>query len=152
MQEVSPAKQLYPSHASPRPPLQKAKKQFRHEEPDLLISRGVDLMARRNYSEAEVIFREVLKKDPNNPLALNNLAAIMVVKKRFDRADMLLNQALPKAKGYMVDTNRIVSIGNICHAFKPAAGGTKQQELEPLLKMNIEMIKNYFLNLTRPVR
>ena len=67
----------------------------------------------------------------------------MVAEKKFDKADTYLNQALPKAKGYMVQVNRVCTVGNICSAFKPVAGATGNQDLEPLIKMNIEMVKGY---------
>jgi hypothetical protein len=85
----------------------------------------------------------VLAKDPGNPLALNNLAAVMVKKKKFDKADTYLNQSLPRAKGYMVQINRVCQVGGICLAFKPVVGGTGNQELAPLVMLNIDMVKQY---------
>ena len=65
----------------------------------------------------------------------------MVAEKKFDKADTLLNQALPKAKGYQVQVNRVCTVGNICMAFKPVAGGTGNRTWKPQIKMNIEMVK-----------
>jgi len=102
-----------------------------------------ELLSKAKYAQAEKLLNKVLAKDPGNPLALNNLASVMVGMKKFDKADTYLNQALPKAKGYMVQVNRVCTVGNICMAFKPVAGGTGNQDLEPLIKMNIEMVKGY---------
>ena len=102
-----------------------------------------DLIEKKQYKKADAILDKVLAKDPGNPLALNNKAAIMVSEKKFDKADTFLNQALPKAKGYMVQVNRVCTVGNICRAFKPVTSGTGNQDLEPLIKMNIEMVKGY---------
>ncbi len=102
-----------------------------------------EMINKQQYKKAETLLSAVLQKDPGNPLALNNLAAVMVAEKKFDKADTYLNQALPKAKGYMVQVNRVCTVGNICSAFKPVAGGTGNQDLEPLVKMNIEMVKSY---------
>jgi tetratricopeptide (TPR) repeat protein len=99
------------------------------------------LIEAKKYDNAQKLLDKVLAKDPGNPLALNNLASVMVSQKKFDKADTLLNQALPKAKGYMIQVNRVCTVGNICMAFKPVAGGTGNQDLEPLIKMNIEMVK-----------
>ena len=107
------------------------------------LSDSYELLAKQKYPQAEKLLNAVLAKDPGNPLALNNLAAVMVGEKKFDKADTLLNQALPRAKGYMVQINRVCTVGNICMAFKPVAGGTGNQDLEPLIKMNIEMVKGY---------
>ncbi len=102
-----------------------------------------DQIEKKQYKKADAILDKVLAKDPGNPLALNNKASIMVSEKKFDKADTYLNQALGKAKGYMVQVNRVCSVGNICLAFKPVASGTGNQDLEPLIKMNIEMVKGY---------
>ena len=102
-----------------------------------------ELLSKAKYAQAEKLLNKVLAKDPGNPLALNNLASVMVGMKKFDKADTYLNQALPKAKGYMVQVNRVCTVGNICMAFKPVSGGTGNQDLEPLIKMNIEMVKGY---------
>ncbi len=107
------------------------------------LSDSYELLSKQKYAPAETLLNKVLAKDPGNPLALNNLAAVMVGMKKFDKADTYLNQALPKAKGYMVQVNRVCTVGNICMAFKPVAGGTGNQDLEPLIKMNIEMVKGY---------
>ena len=102
-----------------------------------------DQIEKKQYKKAEAVLDQVLAKDPGNPLALNNKAAVMVAEKKFDKADTYLNQALPKAKGYMVQVNRVCSVGGICLAFKPVTGGTGNQDLEPLIQMNIEMVKGY---------
>jgi predicted Zn-dependent protease len=102
-----------------------------------------EMIQHQKYAQAEKLLKGVLAKDPGNPLALNNMASVMVGEKKFDKADTYLNQALPKAKGYMVQVNRVCTVGNICMAFKPVAGGTGNQDLEPLIKMNIEMVKGY---------
>jgi len=108
-----------------------------------LLLDSYDLIEKKQYKKAEALLDQVLAKDPGNPLALNNKASIMVAEKKFDKADTYLNQALPKAKGYMVQVNRVCSVGGICLAFKPVAGGTGNQDLEPLIQMNIEMVKGY---------
>ncbi len=107
------------------------------------LLQSYDMIEKKQYKKAEVILNKILAEDPGNPLALNNLASVMVAEKKFDKADTYLNQALPKAKGYMVQVNRVCSVGNICLAFKPVSGGTGNQDLEPLIKMNIEMVKGY---------
>jgi len=107
------------------------------------LSDSFELLSKQKYAQAEKILNKVLEQDPGNPLALNNLASVMVGMKKFDKADTYLNQALPKAKGYMVQVNRVCTVGNICMAFKPVSGGTGNQDLEPLIKMNIEMVKGY---------
>ena len=102
-----------------------------------------EMINKHQYKKAADLLNKVLAKDPGNPLALNNLAAVMVAEKKFDKADTYLNQALPRSKGYMVQVNRVCTVGNICSAFKPVAGSAGNQDLEPLIKVNIEMVKDY---------
>lgn len=108
-----------------------------------MLMSSFELMEKGKYDKAKKLLDKVLAKDPGNPLALNNLAAIMVKQNKFDKADTYLNQALARAKGYMVQVNRVCQVRGICVAFKPAKGGTGNQELEPLVKMNINMVKQY---------
>ncbi len=100
-----------------------------------------NLIEAKKYAQAQKLLDKVLEQDPGNPLALNNLASVMVAEKKFDKADTYLNQALGKAKGYMVQVNRVCTVGNICMAFKPVPGATGNMDLEAQIKMNIEMVK-----------
>lgn len=102
-----------------------------------------EMMEKGKFAEAQKLLEKVLQKDPGNPLALNNLAAVMVKAKKFDKAETYLNQALPRAKGYMVQVNRVCQVGGICVAFKPVTAGSGNQELAPLVMLNIEMVKAY---------
>ncbi|MBM4285241.1 MAG: tetratricopeptide repeat protein [Deltaproteobacteria bacterium] len=108
-----------------------------------MLMASFDLMEKGKFDKALKMLEQVLQKDPGNPLGLNNMAAIMVKQKKLDKADTLLNQALPRAKGYMVQVNRVCQIGGICLAFKPVTAGTGNQELAPLIMMNIDMVKQH---------
>lgn len=110
---------------------------------DKILFVSYAFMEQGKLSTSQKLLDKVLQLDPGNPIALNNLAAIMVAEKKFDKADTYLNQALGKAKEYKVEVNRACFVGNICLAFKPVSGGTGNQDLEPLIKMNIEMVKGY---------
>jgi tetratricopeptide (TPR) repeat protein len=108
-----------------------------------MLMTSFEMMEKGKFKEAQAVLEKVLQKDPGNPLALNNLAAVMVKAKKFDKADTYLNQALPRAKGYMVQVNRVCQVGGICLAFKPVTAGTGNQELAPLVMLNIDMVKQY---------
>lgn len=120
-----------------------AKKAEKEMDVGKALMDSYELLSKTKYAQAEKLLNKVLEKDPGNPLALNNLAAVMVGMKKFDKADTYLNQALPRAKGYMVQVNRVCQVGGICVAFKPVTAGTGNQELEPLVKLNIDMVKQY---------
>jgi tetratricopeptide (TPR) repeat protein len=113
------------------------------KDADAMLLESYDLLEKGKFDAAEKMLNEILAKDPGNPLALNNLAAVMVKKQKFDKADTYLNQSLPRAKGYMVQINRVCQVGGICLAFKPVVGGTGNQELAPLVMLNIDMVKQY---------
>ncbi|MBI4644051.1 MAG: tetratricopeptide repeat protein [Deltaproteobacteria bacterium] len=121
----------------------KAKKAAKEMDVGQMLMTSFELMEKGKFPEAQKMLDKVLAKDPGNPLALNNMAAIMVKQNKFDKADTYLNQSLARAKGYMVQVNRVCQVRGICVAFKPAAGGSGNQELEPLVKMNIDMVKQY---------
>ena len=122
---------------------QAAKKAAPEMDVNKLLFASFDLMEKGKMPQAQKMLEDVLKKDPGNPLALNNLAAVMVKMKKFDKADTYLNQAMPRAKGYMVQINRVCQVDGICVAFKPVTAGTGNQELAPLVMLNIEMVKAY---------
>ncbi|MFZ5453416.1 MAG: tetratricopeptide repeat protein [Thermodesulfobacteriota bacterium] len=121
----------------------KAKKAKKEMDVGTMLMESFELMNKGKFPQAQKLLDTVLAKDPGNPLALNNMAAIMVKQNKFDKADTYLNQALTRAKGYMVQVNRVCQVRGICVAFKPAAGGAGNQELEPLIKLNINMVKQY---------
>ena len=106
-----------------------------------MLIKSFDMIEKNKFKDADKMLDAILAKDPGNPLALNNKAAVMVKMNKFDKADTYLNQALPRAKGYMVGVNRVCQVGGICLAFKPVSGGTGNQDLEPLIKLNIDMVK-----------
>jgi tetratricopeptide (TPR) repeat protein len=121
----------------------KPKKPAKEMDVGEMLMASFEMMEKGKFEAAQKLLDKVLAKDPGNPLALNNMAAIMVKQNKFDKADTYLNQSLARAKGYMVQVNRVCQVRGICVAFKPAAGGSGNQELEPLVKMNIDMVKQY---------
>ena len=121
----------------------KAKKAEKEMDVGAMLLKSFDLLESGKVPQAQKMLDQVLQKDPGNPLALNNMAAVMVKQKKFDKAYTYLNQALPKAKGYMVQINRVCTVGGICSAFKPVEKGVGNQDLEPLIKINIDMVKQY---------
>ena len=121
----------------------KPKKPAKEMDVGEMLMASFEMMEKGKFEAAQKLLDKVLAKDPGNPLALNNMAAIMVKQNKFDKADTYLNQSLARAKGYMVQVNRVCQVRGICVAFKPAAGGAGNQELEPMVKMNIDMVKQY---------
>ncbi len=106
-----------------------------------LMIESYDLMAAGKLDQARDIYLKVLKIDRGNPLALNNLGAIMFKQGKFRDALEYFNQALKKAKGYKVQVNPVCDVGGSCLAFKPSDPVYANQDLEPLIKDNIKVVK-----------
>jgi tetratricopeptide (TPR) repeat protein len=108
------------------------------------LVKSYDLLEAGNLAEAKKIYEGLLAKYPDNPLILNNLGAIYAKEKDYQRALNFLERALPKAKGYKVLVNRVCDLEGICLAFRPAAVAYGNHDLEPLIAINIEMVKAKF--------
>ncbi len=106
-----------------------------------MMIESYDLLEAGKVDEAQKLYEQALKEDPGNPLALNNLGAIMVKKGKEAAALSYLRQALLKAKGYKLRVNRVCAVNGVCLAFRPLQEVYGDQDLEPLIRMNIEMIK-----------
>ena len=100
-----------------------------------------DFLEAGQMDEAKAIFQDILQRDPGNPLALNNLAAVMVKEKKYQEALHYLEQALPRARGYKVRVNRVCAVDGLCLAFRPLQEVYGDQDLEPLVKLNIDLVK-----------
>ncbi len=106
-----------------------------------ILSRGYCLFIAGKYKEAEKEFQLALQKDPGNPVALNDLAAVYVKENKLDKADTLLKEALPRAKGYKILVNRVCGVQDICLALEPYKVGSGNQDLGELVQMNINMVE-----------
>lgn len=108
------------------------------------LVKSYDLLEAGNLAAAKKIYEAVLKKHPENPIALNNLGAIYAREKDYQRSLNCLERALPKAKGYKVLVNRVCDVDKVCLAFRPAAVEYGNHDLEGLIAVNIEMVKAKF--------
>lgn len=110
---------------------------------DLMASlvKNYDLLEAGKLAEAKKVFEDILAKYPDNPLALNNLGAIYVKEQDYPQALKYLERALSKARGYKVLVNRVCDVDRICLAFRPGAVEYGTQDLEPLIALNIDMVK-----------
>ena len=106
-----------------------------------LLVESYDLLEAGKLAEAQAIFARILKKAPDNPLALNNYGALLVKQGKDAQGLKYLEKALPLAKGYKVKVNRVCEVNRLCLAFRPLQAEYGDQELEPLIKLNIEMVR-----------
>ena len=106
-----------------------------------MLVESYDLLEAGKLDQAKSIFEKLLKQDPNNPLVLNNFAAVLAKEQKYGEALKYLEQALPRARGYRVKVNRVCGRESFCLAFRPAAAVYGDQELAPLVQTNLEMVK-----------
>jgi tetratricopeptide (TPR) repeat protein len=106
-----------------------------------MMIESYDLMAAGKLDQAQEVYLKVLKVDPGNPLALNNLGAIRFKQGKPQEALDYFNQALAKAKGYKVRVNPVCDVGGSCLAFRPSDPVYANQGLAPLIKDNIKVVK-----------
>ncbi|MHB8068172.1 MAG: tetratricopeptide repeat protein [Desulfobaccales bacterium] len=106
-----------------------------------MMVQSYDLLEAGKIDEAQKIYEQALKEDPANPLALNNLGAIMVSKGKNAEALSYLQKALANAKGYRVKVNRVCAVNGICLAFRPLQEVYGNRELAPLIRLNIQLVK-----------
>ncbi len=111
--------------------------------PDQAVSlnAGYELLEKGETAKAQRVYEEMLRKYPGNPVALNNLAAILAKKGRYGEALNYLDQALSRAKGYKVMVDRVCDIESICTVFRVSPNSMGGGDLEDLIKTNILMVK-----------
>jgi tetratricopeptide (TPR) repeat protein len=105
------------------------------------INAGYDLLEQGKYDQAQKIYEEILQKQPDHPIALNNLAAISCKQGKFEQALAQLQRALPKAGGFKITLNRVCSVDGVCAAFRQSTDNFGQENLEDLIKSNILMVQ-----------
>jgi Tfp pilus assembly protein PilF len=104
------------------------------------LNSGFDLLEQGNFDQAQKVFDEVLRQDPGHPLALNNLAAILVKQGKYDQALACLKQALPRSKDFKVALNRVCNVDGVCAARRPGEEKFGTENLEGVVKSNILMV------------
>ena len=106
-----------------------------------MLVESYDLLEAGKLAEAQKIYEQILKQDPGNPLALNNLGAIKVKENKFPEALAYLSQALDRAQGYKLKVNRVCDMQGLCLAFRPLEAVYGNQDLAPLVQLNLNLVK-----------
>jgi len=106
-----------------------------------MLVESYDLLEAGKLAEAQKIYEQILQQDPGNPLALNNLGAIKVKENKFPEALAYLSQALPRAQTYTLKVNRVCDMQGLCLAFRPLEAVYGDQELAPLVQLNLNLVK-----------
>jgi len=104
------------------------------------LNAGYDLLEQGKFDQARKVCEEVLRQDPGHPLALNNLAAIMVKQGNYDQALACLKRALPRSRGFKVALNRVCNVEGVCAACRLGEEQFGTEDLEGVVKSNILMV------------
>ena len=104
------------------------------------LNTGYGLLEQGKFDQAQKFFEEVLRQDPGHPLALNNLAAILVKQGKLDQALASLKRALPRAQGFKVSLNRVCNVDGVCAARRLGEDQFGTEDLERVVKSNILMV------------
>jgi tetratricopeptide (TPR) repeat protein len=105
------------------------------------LNSGYEMLEKGELDRARQLYEEMLRQDPGNPVALNNLAAILARKGNYEEALSLLNQALGRARGYRVLVDRVCDLESICSAVRVGRDNLVGGDLEDLIKSNILMVR-----------
>lgn len=106
-----------------------------------LLNAGFDLLEQGKYDQAQKVYEELLATDPTQPLALNNLGAIMVKQGKYDVALGYLRQALPRAKGFKVAIDRVCNVDSVCAACRVSEKQFGSEDLDGVVRTNILMVE-----------
>jgi tetratricopeptide (TPR) repeat protein len=106
-----------------------------------MLVESYDLLEAGKLAEAQKIYEQILRQDPGNPLALNNLGAIKVKENQFPEALAYLSQALERSRGYKIKVNRVCDMQGLCLAFRPLEAVYGNQDLAPLVQLNLSLVK-----------
>jgi tetratricopeptide (TPR) repeat protein len=105
------------------------------------LVQSYDLLEAGKLEQAKNLYREILKQHPDHPLALNNLAAILVKQGSYDQALDYLRRALQRAQGYKVLVNKVCDINQVCLAFRTMPEAYGDTVLAPLIQFNIDLVE-----------
>lgn len=105
------------------------------------INAGYDHLEKKKFDQAQKVYEEILQKQPDHPIALNNLAAILSKQGKYEQALAHLKRALPKARDYQITLDRVCNVDGVCAAFRQSTDKFGQENLEDLIKSNILMVQ-----------
>jgi tetratricopeptide (TPR) repeat protein len=106
-----------------------------------MLAQAYDLMQEGKLDQALEIYKKVLEREPNNPLALNNQGAVLVKQQKYAEALTYLTRALTTARGYRVKINQVCDVDGLCLAFRPSLEAYGDRDLQPLVRLNLELVK-----------
>jgi tetratricopeptide (TPR) repeat protein len=105
------------------------------------LNAGYEMLEKGELDRARQLYEEMLRQYPGNPVALNNLAAILARTGKHEEALRLLTEALGRARGYRVLVDRLCDLESVCTAVRVGRDNMVGGDLEDLIKSNILMVR-----------
>jgi tetratricopeptide (TPR) repeat protein len=105
------------------------------------IAKGYDFIREGNWEAAENQFKEAVKRDPSNPFALNNLAAIQAQKGKLNDALANLKAATTYANNYQDKVEQTCFVAGTCMAVKPVKVLGPTSTIAPIIQDNIQKVQ-----------
>jgi tetratricopeptide (TPR) repeat protein len=119
----------------------KAQPQFCTDEIFPPLTRGFEALRAGNDDLARLEFEKVIKIDPFNPYALNNLGVLAEKRGKLKEAMAYLLDAETYAAEYLHKTEELCEAGGLCLAVAPATEKSKVSSIASLIHSNINLLR-----------
>jgi Tfp pilus assembly protein PilF len=119
----------------------KAQPQFCTGEVFAPLTRGFEALRAGNDDLARAEFEKVIKIDPFNPYALNNLGVLAEKHGKLKEAMAFLLDAETYAAEYLHKTEELCEAGGLCLAVAPATEKSQVSSIASLIHSNINLLR-----------
>jgi Tfp pilus assembly protein PilF len=118
-----------------------AQPKFCSDEVFPLLTRGFEALRAGNDDLARSEFEKVIKIDPFNPYALNNLGVLAEKQGQLKEAMAYLLDAETYAAEYLHKTEELCEAGGLCLAVAPATEKSQVSSIASLIHSNINLLR-----------
>ena len=119
----------------------KAQPKFCTEEVFAPLTRGFEALRAGNDDLARLEFEKVIKIDPFNPYALNNLGVLAEKQGKLKEAMAYLLDAETYAAEYLHKTEEICEAGGLCLAVAPVPDKSQASSIASVIHSNINLLR-----------
>jgi tetratricopeptide (TPR) repeat protein len=105
------------------------------------IAKGYDFIQDGKYEAAKFEFADAVKRDKNNPFALNNMAVLEEREGKLNDALANLKAATRFAADYKDKTSQTCFVGGGCLAVKPVREAGETSSIAPIIQENIAKLE-----------
>jgi tetratricopeptide (TPR) repeat protein len=106
-----------------------------------ILTRGFEALRAGNDDAARLEFEKVIKIDPFNPYALNNLGVLAEKQGKLKEAMAYLLDAETYAAEYLHKTEEICEAGGLCLAVAPVPDKSQASSIASVIHSNINLLR-----------